>query len=169
MTWRSGVPHSFTLEATFCGSNLGPREYGMELHVLLNTHLVSGGSLVSATCCVWVRTLVKLSTSSANVFKTRREPPIAGSMIHDVGVQRYQLKVMAQLAEKLMERLATPTDHTHCPASTLPDVVTSTTAALPRSFSSRTHTSVHQQKKEARQSLRKFKGLDMSQLELESR
>ena len=124
---------------------------------------------MSVTCCVWVRTLVKLSTSSTNVFKTRREPPIAGSMIHDVGLKRYQLKVMAQLAEKLMERLATPTDHTHCPASTLPDVVTSTTAALPRSFSPRTHTSVHQQKKEARQSLRKFKRLDMSQLELESK
>ncbi|CAI8023996.1 Cytosolic carboxypeptidase 3 [Geodia barretti] len=24
VTWRSGVPNSFTLEATFCGSNLGP-------------------------------------------------------------------------------------------------------------------------------------------------
>lgn len=29
VTWRLGVPNSFTLEATFCGSNLGPVRYGM--------------------------------------------------------------------------------------------------------------------------------------------
>ena len=31
VTWRSGVPNSFTLEATFCGSNLGPNRYGTSL------------------------------------------------------------------------------------------------------------------------------------------
>ena len=30
VTWRSGVPNSFTLEATFCGSNLGSCRYGTQ-------------------------------------------------------------------------------------------------------------------------------------------
>ena len=35
VTWRSGVPNSFTLEATFCGSNLGPCRYGTQTTQLL--------------------------------------------------------------------------------------------------------------------------------------
>ena len=61
----------------------------------------------------------------------------------------YQLKVIARLAEKLMKKLATPTDHTH---SILPDVVTT-----------------HQHKKHAQQSLKRFMKVEMCQLQQESR
>jgi hypothetical protein len=130
VTWRSGVPNSFTLEATFCGSNLGPNRWQFSDRDLLRMGSNLGEAFYKFSKCLQSKT--------------------------------YQLKVMARLAEKLMKRLATPTDNIHRPTSTLPDVVTSTTTTLSP------HSHACLQKKQARQSLSKFKKLDMRQLEEES-
>ena len=37
VTWRSGITHSFTLEASFCGSNLGPSRHGNEIVFISRT------------------------------------------------------------------------------------------------------------------------------------
>ena len=77
----------------------------------------------------------------------------------------YQLKVLAQLAEYLMKKLATPTDHTPTQPAALPDVVTS---AAPHPSQRHMHTS-QPHRKQAQRTLRKFMKLDMSRLEQESR
>ena len=75
---------------------------------------------------------------------------------------------MARLAEKLMNKLATPTDHTPCIDAG--GVVTGTTSAdLSPNRSERARTSHHQPKRWARQTLSKFQRLDIARLEQESR
>ena len=75
VTWRSGVAHSFTLEATFCGSNLGPSRYGTSLQLATCEYCcATGGSSLIETSCKWAGISEKLSTSSANVFTAKRLP-----------------------------------------------------------------------------------------------
>ena len=82
---------------------------------------------------------------------------------------RYQLKVMASLAEEIMAKLATPTDHTPSPNITLPDVVTSTTSHTSHSSQNSHRHSSHSHKKHAQNTLHRFRKLDIHQLQLESR
>lgn len=77
---------------------------------------------------------------------------------------------MAQLAETLMEALATPTDPAPTQLATLPDIITSTTSHISHNHPSQpSHLSHSRPRKHAQLSLHKFMKLDMDHLEQESR
>lgn len=77
---------------------------------------------------------------------------------------------MAQLAETLMDALATPTDHAPSKLATLPDIITSSTPHTSHtSHTSHQHPSHPRPRKHPQHTLRKFMTLDLGQLQQESR